>query len=688
MSKQEKAQPTSAIVAKAYSTFLDTKGVSARQGQKSMMNLCYGLVNSVEVNSDGKRTGKPAVAVIEAGTGTGKTLGYAIPLIPLSNAKGKTLILSTATVALQEQVMFKDLPDIRASAGLDFSFSMAKGRGRYYCKTRANREADREMIIYGYETEIGKTLRGEFDNKLWDGDRDTYPVEIKDDAWSRVNASAGQCTGQSCPFYASCPFYRARAELESSDVIVANHDIVLSDLALGGGAILPEPENCIYVFDEGHHLSGKALEHFSTSSSMEVCLKWLDELSELAMPLVDGYDDKMEDLIATLYSVSASLKKALLEIKDLMLRTLNFEEDYELRETCVFPAGQTPKSIIVSGKNILTLLRELKTTQGRMERIVDETKNKEMAEHKLITGEIGNRFDDLADAWSDFTNTSRVDKNGIPFARWVTVNRERNGEMSINTSPVHAGEMLRKKIWDKAHSVIITSATLRSMGQFTAFIDQTGLPENTRTLVAESPFDYENNGILYIPKMRFSPKEVEGHTKEIGQLLPSLVTRRAGCLVLFASKNQMTDVYNMMPHEIRDLILMQTTLPKGEIISRHKLRIDEGKQSIIFGMASFSEGVDLPGNYCNNVIIAKLPFMVPTDPVSRTLAGWMESVGRNTFEEISVPEAIIKLTQSVGRLIRTEEDTGAVTILDNRLVTKRYGRGILDSLPPFRRVIR
>ncbi|WP_231571662.1 MULTISPECIES: helicase C-terminal domain-containing protein [Xenorhabdus] len=171
-------------------------------------------------------------------------------------------------------------------------------------------------------------------------------------------------------------------------------------------------------------------------------------------------------------------------------------------------------------------------------------------------------------------------------------------------------------------------------------------------------------------------------------MLPKLMNRLKGCLVLFASKRQMTDVFDMMPDEQKESILMQTTLPKSEIVARHKLRIDHGEPSVIFGMASFSEGVDLPGDYCNNVIIAKLPFMVPTDPVSLTLAEWMDSVGRNTFEEISVPDACIKLIQSVGRLIRTEKDTGAVTILDNRLVTKRYGKGILDSLPPFRRHIR
>lgn len=689
MSKPEN-QTTSTIIAKAYNAFLDAKGVNARAGQKSMMNLCYRLVNGVETDSDGKRKGEPAVCVIEAGTGTGKTLAYSIPLIPLAQVKNKSLVISTATVALQEQVMFKDLPDIRSSAGLDFTFAMAKGRGRYYCKTRANREADREMVIYGHETETGSNLRNEFDDNLWDGDRDTYSIEIREDVWNRVNAVAGQCTGQSCPHYNSCPFFLARGELENADVIVANHDIVLSDLALGGGAVLPEPEHCVYVFDEGHHLTGKAINHFSTSSSLDITLKWIDDLSELVMPLVDSYNDDMEELISNLYSESETLRSELVSAKQFFLQSLPFIPEYDSRETCIFPAGMTPYEVRNHARGIIKTVQGMQRVQGKIEKIVDDMKSNDINEHKLITGELSNRLDTLINAWQDFISVERRDKNGIPFARWVVLHRGRTNDLIINTSPVHAGEMLKKNVWEKVYAAVITSATIRTLGSFSSYLDQAGLSDETPTMLAQSPFNYEENGVLFIPKMRFSPiqRDAEAHTQEVASILPKLVVKLRGCLVLFASKRQMTDVFDLMPEGIKSTILMQTTIPKSEIVSRHKVRIDEGKPSIIFGMASFAEGVDLPGDYCNNVIITKLPFMVPTDPVSQTLAGWMESVGRNTFEEISLPDACIKLVQAVGRLIRKETDKGAVTILDNRLVTKQYGPGILNSLPPFRRVIR
>ena len=683
------APATSDIIAKAYQSFLDKKGVTARMGQKRMMNLCYGLVNSIKVDDNGKRTSAPAVCVIEAGTGTGKTLGYSIPLIPLAKAKEKTLILSTATVALQEQVVFKDLPDIRASAGLDFTFAMAKGRGRYFCKLRAAREAEKEAELFGYVDEAFKILTDEFDDDLWNGDRDAYPVEISDKVWQKVNAVSGQCPSHNCPHFKTCPFYKARDEMDSVDVIIANHDIVMADLSLGGGVVLPEPKDCIYVFDEGHHLTSKAISHFSSSCSLDATIKWSDDIFDLVIPLVDSYDDNMERHATTLHSLASELKKELVQTKEFLLRNLPFKGEYSNSQTCIFPAGETPKEVIHHAKAVGKILEELKNTNTKMIAIVDDkAKGPEGGEHKMIVGELDSKLSTLVTAWAQFVNVNKRDKQGIPFARWVDVNRDKKNEIVINSSPVHAGEMLNTIIWKHAHASIITSATLRSLGKFDAYIDQAGLPADTPTLLAQSPFDYENNGVLFIPKMRYSPKDSAAHTIEVGSLLPTLVLRKRGCLVLFASKKQMTEVFAMMPDDIQGKILMQGAIPKSEIVSRHKLRIDRGEDSVIFGMASFSEGVDLPGDYCNNVIIAKLPFMVPTDPVSLTLAEWMESVGRNTFQEISVPDACIKLIQSVGRLIRTEQDTGAVTILDKRLVTQSYGEGILDSLPPFKRVIR
>ncbi|WP_231571661.1 ATP-dependent DNA helicase DinG [Xenorhabdus sp. NBAII XenSa04] len=505
-------QTTKKIIAIAYESFLKHKGVTARIGQKRMMNLCYDIVNSIEVNNEDQRTSDPAVCVIEAGTGTGKTLGYSIPLIPLAKAKKKTLILSTATVALQEQVMFKDLPDIRTNAGLDFTFAMVKGRGRYFCKLRAERESDKRMSLFGYEDQSIKILKDKFADGLWDGDRDTYSVEVRDEIWQKVNAVVGQCPSHLCPHYAICPFFKARKELDSVDVVIANHDIVLADLSLGGGVVLPDPKQSIFVFDEGHHLTSKAINHFASSCSIDATVKWVDEIFDMIIPLVDNYNNEMEQLATELHSKTTKLKKELVETKDFLLRTLPFKSEYDKRETCIFPSGETPKEVINYAKIVGKILGDMNKINGKMSLIIDGNlkSNPDAGEHKMIVGELDNRFETLITAWSDFVNVKHRDKNGIPFARWVDVNREKKNEIVINSSPVHAGDMLMKDVWNVVFSAIVTSATIRTLGKFDAYLNQVGLPPATPTLLAQSPFNYEENGVLFIPNMKFSPKDVEG----------------------------------------------------------------------------------------------------------------------------------------------------------------------------------
>ncbi len=680
-------------VATSYDAFLLTKGLTPRDGQKQMMSFCFGLVNNISVDKEGKKADnvkQPALGVVEAGTGTGKTLGYSLPLIPLAKERGKTLILSTATVALQEQIINKDLPDIRASAGIDFTFTMAKGRGRYFCKLRCGRHMDHEENAYGYVKEDVANLNREFDLGLWDGDRDAYPDEISDSTWQNINAIGGQCPNNKCPHFTKCPFFQARSRLESSDVIVANHDIVLADLALGGGVILPVPEETIYVFDEGHHLSHKAIDHFATNCSLDYSVRWCDEIVDMMIPLTNSYSDKMDEYCHQIIKDSSLLKNEMSLLRNFLLSSLSFRNEHDQRDVFRFPGGEIPVVIIQQIKPLTSILKRINKTVEQMTTLVDEAGNKispdEAADHKMLVGEMNSRIDSIIETLSSFI--ARQKDEGLPIARWITVLRDRKNEVIINTSPIHAGKHLTDNIWNKAFACIITSATIRSLGSFDAFLEQAGLAKETPTLLAKSPFDYEKNGILYVPKMASTPKNPLEHTSEVGKMLPSLITRKKGCLVLFASRRQMTDVYDLLPVHLQSQILVQGRLPKGEIVAKHKLRIDQNQHSVIFGLASFSEGVDLPGDYCDNVVISKLPFSVPSDPVSETLREWMNKAGRDTFNEITVPEACLKLIQSVGRLIRTETDTGAVTILDTRIKNSRYGQNILNSLPPFRRVIR
>ena len=207
------------------------------------------------------------------------------------------------------------------------------------------------------------------------------------------------------------------------------------------------------------------------------------------------------------------------------------------------------------------------------------------------------------------------------------------------------------------------------------------------TAIAPSPFLHADAGVLRVPDLRADPRDAVAHTAAIIRELPTLVEGSRGTLVLFSSRKQMQEVFDGLEREWRKRVFIQGNLSKQETLNKHKARVDSGEASVLFGLASFAEGVDLPGAYCEHVVIAKIPFAVPDDPVEAALAEWIEARGGNPFMEISVPDASLKLVQACGRLLRTEQDRGTITLLDRRLVTQRYGKAILNALPPFRREI-
>jgi ATP-dependent DNA helicase DinG len=257
----------------------------------------------------------------------------------------------------------------------------------------------------------------------------------------------------------------------------------------------------------------------------------------------------------------------------------------------------------------------------------------------------------------------------------------------VNCSPFLAAGTLATHLWSSCAGALVTSATLTALGRFDRFSMRAGVPAEATRTVVPSPFDYASAGVLSVPPMRAEPTDAEQHTAMLVEMLPELLDPAEGSLVLFSSRRQMEQVYEGLEADWRARILMQDQLSKQEILRRHRERIDSGEGSVIFGLASFAEGVDLPGAYCRHVVIAKIPFAVPDEPVESALSEWIESRGGNPFMELSVPDAAVKLVQASGRLLRSESDTGRVTLLDKRVVSRRYGRAILDSLPPFRREI-
>jgi ATP-dependent DNA helicase DinG len=267
------------------------------------------------------------------------------------------------------------------------------------------------------------------------------------------------------------------------------------------------------------------------------------------------------------------------------------------------------------------------------------------------------------------------------------IDAEGSLDVEFQSSPLEAAEALTEVLWTRCHAAVVTSATLASTDGFGRFAEQAGIPPGSRFVSAPSSFPYETAAELHVPRISADPSRAAEHADAVAALLPELIDPDEATLVIFTSWRQLDAVSAAMPADLMRRVLSQATETRSRILSEHRKRIDAGRGSIIFGVASFAEGIDLPGDYCRHVVITKLPFSVPDEPVQAAMAEWLEQQGRNPFMEMSVPDAALRLKQACGRLLRSETDTGRVTLLDPRIVTRRYGRAILDVLPPFRRRI-
>ncbi|WP_019531018.1 ATP-dependent DNA helicase DinG [Dasania marina] len=694
----------------AYRHLLDSKKLKPRLGQRLMMAEVARTLAGADMDANGHREGAAKVCVAEAGTGTGKTIAYALSAIPIAKALNKTLIISTATVALQEQVVHKDLPDILLHSGLNFSFALAKGRGRYLCLSKldsllqGSQSSHQSMALYPDEMQQQVQVQDQkvYDAMLdalsagdWDGDRDNWPDELEVSLWSRVTTDHAQCTGRRCPNIRQCYFYKGREDLDKVDVIVANHDLVLADLSLGGGAILPEPEDSIYIFDEGHHLPEKAINHFSQFSRVRSTERWLEQGSkalakaapELAVTTANQY-------IQRLPAIMDSLKQQLAMLFTHLEATVSTQPDqrgsipYQR-----FPQGIVPEHLRLQSQELAGGFRDMHDLLDKACNILEEAIA--TPEHGITGPEaeawyssfsmLRSRAEGNQSLWQDYS--AAIEAEEPPRSRWIAVVEGAGGQLDfeVSSSPILAANTLQHYLWSRCFAAVVTSATLTALGRFDRFIMRAGTPADAAYIVVPSPFNYAEAGELVVPAMRSEPSNADAHTEELIELLPQILEFDSGSLVLFSSKRQLENVYEGLPLAWQQKVLRQSDYSKQEVLRRHRAAIDDKQQSVLFGLASFSEGVDLPGDYCSHVVIAKIPFAVPDQPVESALSEWIEMRGGNPFMDISVPDASLRLIQASGRLLRTESDTGKVTLLDRRVLSKRYGRALLDALPPFRR---
>ena len=656
-----------------------------------------------------------AIAVVQAGTGVGKSLAYCAPAIAAALARNTRVMISTATVALQEQLVNKDLPALAAILPQDFRFGLAKGRGRYVCKLKLSRHAgdagdavDADDDLFADELAAAAPLHvmearavfyaalvRDLASGVWDGDRDNLTQPPESDLWSPVAAEASSCTGKHCPVFNQCTYYEKRKELVGAQVIVVNHDLLMSSL---GSRMLPELDNCLLVLDEGHHLPAVALDHFAASMDLSRTL-WIETLANRARR-IGGLMTVSES--ADVPRLAAQLRQGMVDLSRLLmdLHGQAFQEARSQQGPVRFrlPRGVLPEALDeplrllhVLAESFLAILNTIaKALRTAMRDQPDEARRLSILYAQL--GMLSPRLEKVQTTTELLLQAAVNDQDSVPVAKWFTFETGQGGldsgmvVIKAHASPILPGSTLRQHFWSRVRAAVVTSATLTSCGKFDFYLRESGLDQDPAASVLEvaSPFDYASQGRFVTVETVADPRQAEAFTAEmVRSLLGDLALVEHGALCLFTSREQMRVAVAALSSVLRDTVLVQGELPRTLLLSRHRARVEAGAASVIFGMQSFGEGLDLPGQLCESVFIAKLPFAPPDDPVGEARAEWLRSVGRDPFSELVVPATAIRLAQWAGRAIRLETDRAFVYCYDRRLVNTTYGRRLLEGLPAF-----
>jgi len=697
-------------IQQGYRQFLASNELRPRLGQKQMIAAIANVLGDIEEDDDGQRVSANGLCVVEAGTGTGKTLAYLLSTLPIARQLGKRVVVATGTVALQEQLVNRDIPALLKSTGWEYTISLAKGRGRYLCPLRLEQCLDiasaKDSGAFLFEDEIDfnptsniiasyRAMDESLKSGSWPGDRDNWSESIEDVDWRPLTVDRRQCAGRRCRYIRECCFFKARDELEEADCIVANHDLVMADLALGGGVILPAPEDTIYIFDEGHRISATALNHFSGQCRLKSTINWFGRMQKQIVgrqPLLINTPD-LTTRIEKVANLASAAERLLGLSYPMFEKVLDRESSGDEECRWCFPGGDPGDEVReLAGhisESLSSLASSLEILSDRVGDGMDEphfpVPRVDLEQLFQYVGIWQGRVEAAQHLWQCY---AAIDSGkGPPYARWLSLEQSTGGNMDIqlSASPTDAGGIFHERLWQRCYATVITSATLQTLGSFDGFQQRCGLPKTTQFSVVAGAFDFAKAGVLSVPDIGADPGDARAHTDALIAQLPDIIDLQEGSLVLFSSNRQMQLVYERLPEEYVEKVLIQGQWAHQEIVRRHKAVIDDGDGSVIFGLASFAEGMDFPGKYCVHVVIAKIPFAVPDDPVHSTLSEWFEQKGGNAFMELMLPDASLRLHQACGRLIRTETDVGRVTILDRRIVTKRYGKQLLDDLPPFRR---
>jgi len=588
----------------------------------------------------------------EAGTGTGKTLAYLVPAL----LSGRRVVVSTATKTLQDQIFFKDLPLLRERMGLEFEAAYLKGRGNYLCLQRFNSFLKDPTFGSREEVRYWPHIQ-EWSSRTETGDRAELELPENFSAWSRLSATADTCLGTKCPLYEQCFVTRMRREAESADLLVVNHHLFFADLALKGAGRRSEGVLPLYeavIFDEAHALEDAASGHFGCSVSNHR----LEELARdavAAMPETDGR-------FTTLRALAA--------------RVRTHGEVLFTQAPRVLGLAGSEGGVSLKQDKMAQLAGSLEQVRQSLEALSAFTSSER--EPELLA--LARRGSEMSDELTFLEKAESPD-----HVYWAEA---RGRGVFLRSSPIDVAKELRSRLYGGVDTVVFTSATLAAESRFDFFARRMGLYDDegvpvaeVRTLSVASPFDFARQAALYLPTHLPDPA-VPGFIEAAAEEIIRLCEVSAGrAFVLFTSLRNLERAYELTKNRLPYQVLKQGDRPKQQLLEAFR-----EMPSVLFAAHSFWEGVDVPGDALSLLIIDRLPFASPGDPLVAARIRQLESRGEEAFETYQLPQATLALRQGFGRLIRTQTDRGAVALLDRRIVTKPYGRAFLHSLPPAQRV--